>query len=193
MSTPDILVALSPVVDALERLGVEYYIAGSVAGSAYGIARATLDVDLVADLRAEHVGGLVRSLKHGYYVDEDAVGKAVECHASFNLIHLQTVMKIDVFVAKSGEYDRLALSRKRPDTLGPDERKQFFFASPEDIVIGKLAWFRAGGGVSQRQWQDVVGILQVQASALDEKYLRHWVAALGLGDLLEGAMKQARD
>lgn len=102
-------------------------------------------------------------------------------------------MKIDVFVAKSGEYDRRALSRKRPDTLGPEERKEFFFATPEDIVIGKLARFRAGGGVSERQWQDIVGILQVQASALDKEYLRHWVAALGLRDLLEEAMKQARD
>ena len=192
MSTPDILVALSPVVDALERLGVEYYVAGSVAGSAYGIARATLDVDLVADLRAEHVRGLVQSLSDEYYVDEDAVRKAVESHASFNLIHLETVMKIDVFVARTSEYDRQALSRKRPDTLGPDEPRAFFFASPEDVVIGKLAWFRDAGGVSQRQWRDVVGILQVQGANLDDEYLRRWAERLGLLDLLEKATDEAR-
>ena len=103
-----------------------------------------------------------------------------------------TPAKVDVFVAKSGEYDRLALFRKRPDTLGPEERREFFLASPEDVVIGKPAWFRDAGGVSQRQWRDVVGILQVQGANLDDEYLRRWAKTPGLLDLLEKATDEAQ-
>jgi hypothetical protein len=58
--------------------------------------------------------------------------------------------------------------------------------------LNKLAWFRMGGEVSERQWNDVIGVLRVQANALDVPYLTHWAAVLGLADLLERAFREAQ-
>ena len=159
MSIPDIQAAILPLVDAFEGLGVDYYIGGSVASSVYGLARATLDVDMVADLQLKHARPLVDALHQGYYVVEDTVRNAIEGRGSFNAIHLETMMKVDVFVAKAGRYDREALSRRRSDTLTEQGEREFYLASPEDVVLTKLLWFRAGGGVSQRHWADALGVL----------------------------------
>ncbi len=101
MNAPGILQALEPVVQAFEELGIRYQIGGSVASSAYGIARATLDVDLLADLNELHIHSLVHALHNAYYIDEDRVRDAVLRRASFNVIHLETMIKVDVFVLKS--------------------------------------------------------------------------------------------
>lgn len=192
MSRPDFLEALGPVVEALERLGVPYGVGGSVASSAYGRARSTLDVDVVADLGPEHVRAFVTALSAGYYVDEAMIRDAVSRHASFNLIHLGTMTKVDVFVLEDRAFDRSAFSRRREDTLEPGAgARRFWLTSPEDIVLHKLEWFRKGGGVSERQWADVVGVLQVQGPALDWDYLGRWARDLGVDDLLDRARAEA--
>jgi hypothetical protein len=181
--------ALEPVIDAFEALGISYHIGGSVASSAYGIARATLDVDIVADLREQHVRDLVGRLQGQYYIDEERVREAVRHRSSFNAIHLESMLKVDVFVLKGRPYDQIAFSRARKDTIEESENlRQFFLASPEDLILNKLEWYRQGGEVSERQWNDVVGVLKVQQQALDFKYLQHWAAELGLTALLRRAL-----
>jgi hypothetical protein len=188
----DLLEALIPVVEALERLGVAYHVGGSLASSAYGVARSTLDVDVVADLRPEHAAALAASLNDAYYVDEEAVRAAIAARASFNAIHLATTIKIDVFVADRAPFDRAELSRARRETLEDDEHaRRFFVKSPEDVVLRKLRWYRDGGEVSERQWSDVVGVLKVQATALDLAYTSAWASQLGLSDLLARALREA--
>ena len=192
MTTPDVVRAVEPVIAALVRMGVPYYVGGSVASSAYGMARTTLDVDLVADLLPEHVGALARRLEDNYYLDEATMADAVRRRSSFNLIHLDTLIKVDVFSVKRDEYGRVSLGRRREDCL--DESygaRRLFLSSPEDVILNKLDWFRQGGGVSERQWNDTIGVLKVQAGRLDLDYLRHWAAALGLADLLERALDEA--
>ncbi len=93
MNTPQIIVAITPIVEALEQLGVAYHIGGSVASSIYGILRSTIDADLIADLRLEHVRPLVKLLEAQYYVDEDAVRDAVKRRSEFNAIHYDTMLK----------------------------------------------------------------------------------------------------
>lgn len=191
MDRPDLLDALVPVVDALERLGVAYLIGGSVASSALGIARATLDVDLVADLAPEHAQPLVQLLQASCYIDEEMILDAVLRRACFNIIHLETMLKVDVFVLKARPYDRQAFQRRRADTLDPGPHaRQFFLASPEDTILNKLEWYRMEDKVSDRQWGDVVGVIRVQADALDREYLVHWAGVLGLGDLLQRALAE---
>jgi hypothetical protein len=155
-----------PVIEALERLGAEYRIGGSVASSAYGVARATLEIDLVSDLAAEHAQQLVEQLGGDYYVGEEAVLDAIRRRGSFNIIHMGTAAKIDVFVTGTAPYAREAFRRARSRRLGEHE-EEFNFVSPEDLILNKLDWYRQGGGISERQWRDVIGVLKVQAGALD--------------------------
>lgn len=90
MSSPPFLPALRPVVAALEALDVPYYIGGSVASSVYGEPRTTVDVDLVAELRSEHVRSFVQSLGENFYADEERIRQAIRLRRSFNVIHLGT-------------------------------------------------------------------------------------------------------
>lgn len=188
----DLLKALIPVVDALECLGVAYQIGGSVASSVYGVPRATMDIDLVADLRPEHVQPLMALLQEQYYISPEAVHEALRRRSSFNLIHLETMVKVDVFILRERPYDQEAFRRTRRDTLTEESGREFCLSSPEDIVLNKLAWFQMSGGVSERQWSDVIGVLRVQAGALDVTYMTHWATVLGLADLLERAFQEAQ-
>ena len=192
MKKPDIFAALDPVVKAFEKIGASYYLGGSVASSAYGIARATLDVDLVADLSAQHVNPLTEMLKSDYYIDKEMILDAIKRHSSFNLIHLETMLKVDIFIIKDRPYDGVAFQRKRKDTLDEEQgAAEFYLASPEDIILNKLEWFQMGGKVSERQWHDVLGIMKVQRELMDKEYLRRWAAELGISDLLEQAFRDA--
>lgn len=190
----EIRAALDPVADAFEELGVSYRIGGSVASSALGVARSTLDVDLVAGLRDEHVDAFVSRLAADYYVDADMIRDAIRTTDSFNLVHLATMLKIDVFIPKRRAFDRGAFVRVAVQALdeGPGARL-FPFTTAEDIVIHKLEWYRLGGGASKRQWEDVIGVLELQGAALDREYLERWAREIGVEDLLELAWAEVGD
>ncbi|RKY55794.1 MAG: hypothetical protein DRP89_02580 [Candidatus Neomarinimicrobiota bacterium] len=192
MKTLDITEAVLPLVKAFDKLGVSYFIAGSVASSFYGVPRATIDVDMVSDLKPQHVHSLVEMLGAAYYIDEEMILKAIQEQSSFNLIHLNTMLKVDIFIIKGTPYNLKALQRRRKDTF--DEEKEsieFYIGSPEDIILSKLEWFRSGEYVSMQQWRDVLGILKVQRDLLDLEYLRHWASTLKLSSLLEKAFRDA--
>jgi hypothetical protein len=192
MSPSDTLEAITPLVAELERLGVAYYIGGSVVSSMHGIPRSTLDIDVVADLSPKHVPPLVHALKSLYYIDAGMIQDAIARRSCFNLIHLATSFKVDVFAVKNRPYDRVVIERTRKSHLdAANPGAQFFFASPEDIVLAKLEWYRLGDEVSERQWNDVLGVLRIQAGSLDRLYLGKWAAELGVADLLEKAWREA--
>lgn len=184
-------VALTPIVAAFDRLGIVYQIGGSVASSAHGTPRSTLDVDLVADLRSEHVAPLCDALRGDYYADPDLVRDAIARRACANFLHLTTGWKVDVFVLRDGEYDRRAFLRfVERSVAGSAPGQRFRLATAEDVLLRKLQWFRSGGEVSERPWQDVLGLLRVQADALDRAYLHEWAAKLQLDHLLERAERE---
>jgi hypothetical protein len=146
---------------------------------------------VVADLEPRNVVPFVARLIETYYVDEGRVRAAVETRRSFNLIHLSTMFKVDVFVSKRRPFDREALHRAHVAPLDDTpEARRFRVASAEDAIIAKLEWFRAGGEVSERQWSDVVGVLRMGAK-IDRDYLVRWATALGLGDLMARALGDA--
>ena len=192
MQQNDALNAVLPVIDAFERLGVPYYVGGSLASSAHGIARATFDADLVADLHAQHVDRLVDALHADYYIDAAMIRDALSRRSCFNLIHLATSFKVDVFVLKGRAYDRAALARKEKRSIAPDSPEiEVFLASPEDTVLAKLEWYRLGDEVSERQWRDVLGIFKSQRGHLDGDYMKKWAAELKVADLLERVLREA--
>lgn len=191
--TRELETTVAPVADAFDALRVDYYLAGSVISSLYGIARATADIDVVARLRSDHAHALVESLSDAYYIDEDTVVDAIRRGSMFNVIHLGTMLKVDVYVVAT-EFDRSALSRRRRDSLVPeDPSREFSIASAEDVLLHKLRWFRDGGEVSDRQWSDILGVVRVQRASLDLDHIRRWAAELGVTDLFERAWISAAE
>ncbi|HJT56197.1 MAG TPA: hypothetical protein VJ761_06870 [Ktedonobacteraceae bacterium] len=192
MNPPFALFAMVPVVDAFEQLGVPYYIGGSVASLHYGIYRTTADADLIANLRVEHVKPLVRLLKGTYYIDEDMIRDAIQHRSEFNVLHLETMFKVDVFIQKARSFDQEVRRRVQRNTLKTiDENRLFYLESPEDVILNKLEWYKMGGGVSDRQWNDILGVLKVQGATLDIAYLRKWAATLDVTELLDRALEDA--
>ncbi len=191
MTDPDLLAALAPVLRVLAKLGVRHFVGGSIASSAHGVARASVDGDVVTELAAAHVGPFVAALRDTYYVPEERIRDAVARRASFNVIHLETMLKVDVFVSRDRPFDRRAFERSRPTPIGGAGDATLPVSSAEDIVLAKLEWYRRGGEVSERQWTDVVGVLQASAGALDLPYLRRGSDELGVDDLLERALAEA--
>lgn len=192
MSSADLLDGATSMVEALESLGISYRISGSVASSAYGIARATLDLDIVADLHPDQIRNIVTRLEDAFYIDEERVRDAVSRKSSFSVIHLPTILKIDIFILKRNAYDAAAFQRGREDTLEEREGgRRFMLMSPEDVILTKLRWYEMGGCVSERQWHDILGVLKVQGESLDRTYLHRWAAELGLASLLQRACEEA--
>jgi hypothetical protein len=186
------ILVVAKVAQALEGLHVPYFVGGSLASSTFGLPRATQDVDLIADLRPKHVSSLVTTLGTEFHAEADAIRDAILRRSSFNLIHLPTLYKVDVFVSQSDPWAREEMTRRREQQidLGADI-VTLYLCSPEDTILHKLQWYRAGGGVSDRQWSDVLGVLKVQTNALDRIYLRYWAGELGLTELLEQAFRDA--
>lgn len=189
---PEALDAVAPVLEAFEQLGVRHHVGGSLASSVYGTPRSTADVDVVAELREELIDELVKRFRDDYYVDEEAVRQAVTRCQYFNLIHLGTLMKVDIFIPEDRAFDQQELTRATRQSLDVTAgARQYFIKSAEDLVLRKLEWYRRGGEASERQWTDVVGVLRVQAGRLDPAYLARWAGELGVLDLLERAQQQA--
>jgi hypothetical protein len=186
------LQALASVVEAMDSLGIRYRLTGSVASSTHGRPRATNDVDLVADIRQEHVQPLCARLRPAFYAEDELLVEAVRTQSCCNFIHLASIYKIDVFVRKDTAYDRAAFERftTKPLEDRPDAR-QFPICTIEDTILNKLRWHEAGGCVSTSQWSDILGMIALRFDTLDVAYLRTWATDLGLSTLLDRALQEA--
>lgn len=176
---------------ALERIGIPYAVGGSLASSLYGVMRSTLDVDIVADMKLEHVPALVAALSQEFYADDEMMRDAIEHRSSFNLIHYETAFKVDIFIRKWRAFDQMLLARRRTAVITTDPEESVYVVSPEDIILSKLEWYRLGGEVSDRQWRDILGVIKTCAEDLDLAYLRRWAEEIKVADLLDRALKAA--
>ncbi len=183
MLTEPLTVTLT-VTELLESLDVPYALGGSLASTVHGVMRATMDADIIAALKPEHISPLVKKLQNTFYADEPAIRTAVIRKSSFNLIHLETMFKIDIFVAKSAPLETAQLAHRIRQQVSEAPPRHIFVTSPEDTILAKLVWYHAGGDVSERQWRDIEGIINVQKSWLDVAYLRRMAGQLNVSDLL---------
>ena len=176
-----------------EKLKIPYYVVGSLASSLHGIPRATADVDLKADIKEQHLHSLFHSIQNDFYMDKDIIRRAVLDRSSFNIIHLSTMFKIDVFLSKNDDRSRDEMSRREKYQVTEEKGQDLYLASAEDIILSKLQWYKEGGCVSERQWNDVKGVLRIVGKKLDFIYLRDRAKKRGLKSLLDKVLAQVTD
>jgi hypothetical protein len=188
ISTPSLVIEL---LECLQNLGIRFVVGGSFASSAWGQPRQTNDLDLAVLLKPTDIQNLYEATRQDYMGSESQMSEALESteeFRSFQLLHFEETFKIDFFVLNPSEYVSESLSRAQRYELAPG--RSFPFASPEDTVITKLRWFVLGNKVSDKQWNDIVQVLEIQQGQLDEAYLDRWARFFGVVDLLVEARSQ---
>jgi hypothetical protein len=183
--------ALAALLHVLNQLGIKYFAVGSVASSIHGLPRYTQDVDLVVQLGQEHIERISSLTSREFYMDRDEAQLAVGLGRAFNLIHLASASKLDIFPMQQSEFHRSEMSRSsEEDWVIPGEcTVRLPVASAEDTILSKLIWYKQGGQVSDRQWSDILGV--ATGAERDWDYMRAWAPRLGVGDLLERVFGEA--
>jgi hypothetical protein len=168
---------LRRLTETLEQLKVPYAVTGSMASSAYGDPRLTNDIDVVADLQSRHVAGFCAAFPEpDFYCPPSFVSDAVNRRFQFNVLHPESGYKIDVMVAGQSEFDQLRLRRAVRVHSGPNLVP--LFASPEDVILKKLEYFKEGG--SEKHIRDILGVLKTQGERIDRTYIAEWAARLAV-------------
>jgi hypothetical protein len=185
----EILDVLQRVIVKLEALGIPYMVSGSAASSFHAFVRTTQDGDLVVALGLDQVEIFATAFTPEFYLDRATIYRSLQMGSSFNLIHLESSLKIDFFPLRKRSFSQEEFSRRQPRLLLKESSAPAYVATAEDTILSKLEWYRAGGETSENQWKDVVGILKVQAGSLDLAYLSHWARDLRVEDLLEKALR----
>ena len=171
MLTETLRVALR-VAEALETCGVRYVVGGSLASSMSGEPRSTLDADFLVALAEQDLDAFVSALGDEFYVDREALRAAIRGRSGANLIHYATSTKVDLFMLGGTPLDEEQLARRQRVQVAADPERHLNVYQPEDILLQRLAWYRADGEVSDRQWPDTRAIVLRQADRLDLAYVR---------------------
>ena len=187
--TDDPVAITLQVTKVLESFGIPYFIGGSFASSLFGNGNAARDVDIIASLEAEHLPLFVEVVGGEFDLQLEQAARAVAERTSFRLTHRETGFNVDIFVPPQNRFLRMQFSRSRKEKIGPDSQAIAFVASPEDTILAKLAWYRRGGEGSERQWDDVIGILEARGDTLNDAYLQLMADELLIRDLLDRALQ----
>ncbi len=185
------------VTSVLERLRVRYVVTGSTATIFYGEPRLTNDIDIVARVRPQHVAAFVAAFPAAdFYVDEQTIREAIQQAASapaggataqFNIIHPASGLKVDVIIPADTPFEQSRFARAL--RVHPAPNYEATFAAPEDVVLRKLEYYRAGG--SEKHLRDVTGVLKVSGDKLDYSYLDEWAARLGVAEIWAAVRQRA--
>ena len=182
--------AFGPLRSALEQAGVRYAVGGSWASTAFGEPRFTNDVDIVADFTSDSLAVFLDKLLETFYADREEALNAIRLGKPFNVIYMPMAFKFDFFPADAfvlgmEELDRAVFLAGTGLSEEPAP-----FVTPEDILLAKLHWFKAGGEVSDVQWRDIQGIVRGCGPTLDRRYLEQGAERLGVLTLLERAVRE---
>ena len=182
--------ALRIFLAILAELGLRYFAVGSVASSIHGIARFTNDVDLLVGIGQQEIDRMAALARDEFYIDADEARRSIRTGRAFNLVHLASASKIDVFPIGQDDFHRSELERSAEAewAIPGQEPIRLRVASAEDTVLSKLRWYKMGGMVSDRQWSDILGV--ASRSAIDREYLKEWAPRLGVADLLDRLLSE---
>ncbi len=192
----DLLAVMLPAQHALEDLHVPYYLGGSIASSLHGMQQLAQDIDLVVDLGEQMPPSLFTALGQHYLLDKDEAREAVREYRPFPLIHLDSLMKVDVVFPKRDIFTPSMRPLIRGYTL--DERyPPIPLASATEMLLFKVQRYQrdeqAGTDDMQddAEWNDILGMLKVQGSDLDLPFLEEWAGVLGMTDTWQRALVDA--
>jgi hypothetical protein len=179
------------VTSVLEKLEIPYLIGGSLASTIHGMVRTTQDSDIVASLSPDKIHAFVTELDDEFYIDDQMIVESIKHKSSFNIIHRDTMFKVDIFVPRATPFNKSRFSRAQHHIFSNEPEIRANVSSAEDMVLVKLVWYRFGGELSERQWRDVLGMIKMQGETLDLDYLQIWAQELEVSDLLQRAINDA--
>ena len=172
---------LQIIIEVFEKLSIPYLVTGSVASMAYGEPRLTNDIDMVADINLSHIPALVAAFpKEQYYIDEEMIQQAIDQIGQFNIIHPASGLKVDVIIKRDTPFDQSRFRRSRKIYPGSYPAE---FASPEDVIIKKMEYYKLGG--SEKHLRDITGILKISEDSIDKAYISKWADELNLNEIWE--------
>ena len=175
------------LVNAFESLGIAYFITGSVASIFYGEPRFTNDIDVVADIREDHIAGLLTFFQEEeFYLSEETIRNAIKNKRQFNIIHPSSGLKIDVIIQKGNVFDNSRF--KRVKKVSPTEDKVVNFSSPEDVIIMKMKYYQEGE--SEKHLRDITSMLKISGDSIDRDYIEQWAEQLNVFGIWRAVIKK---
>ncbi len=174
---------LKLVTRRLNDAEIDYMLSGSVALTFYGKPRMTRDIDIVVMIPLKAVDRFAKLFEQDFYIDRDMIADAIRNQSMFNIIHLETVIKVDFIIRKNQEYRILEFNKRKKMKL---EDQEISVVSLEDLIISKLYW--AKDSFSEMQIKDIISLLDLD---FDMDYVEEWSAHLGL-DLILGRVLDER-
>lgn len=179
---------LRRVIEVLERMGLRYFVTGSMATIFFGEPRFTNDIDIVVDLPAGRIPEFCAAFPApDFYLSEETVRRAVSRRGQFNVIHPSSGLKVDVMVPADSPFNRSRFSRVGRVRPAPDFDATF--SSAEDVILKKMEAYREGG--SEKHLRDIAGVLKISGAHLDHGYIAEWADRLGVADVWKEILKRA--
>lgn len=171
---------LQKIIEALDGLHIPYLVTGSVAAMAYGEPRLTNDIDIVAAVKEQHIPALLAAFPADeYYISDEMIREAIQYQGQFNIIHPASGLKVDIIIRSDSPFDASRFRRTR--RIQPAETYEADFASPEDVIIKKMEFYKEGG--SEKHLRDIAGILKVSGHEVDTRYIEEWAERIGLMEI----------
>ncbi len=178
---------LQKAVEIFERLHIPYLVTGSVAAMAYGEPRLTNDIDIVAAIHEQHIAGLLEAFPaNKFYISDEMIREAIRLHGQFNIIHPSSGLKLDVIIRQDTPFDSSRFKRAR--RISPAESYEANFAAPEDVIIKKMEYYKAGE--SEKHLRDITGILKISKNEIDWTYITEWAQRLDLIEIWDAVRKR---
>ncbi|MBP6664234.1 MAG: hypothetical protein KA783_06730 [Chitinophagales bacterium] len=164
---------LQEIITQLETCNIQYMLSGSMALCVYTTPRFTRDFDIVVAIDTKAVEQLALLWSDKYYYALPSIKQDIAANKMFNIIHLESMHKIDFIVLKDEEFEKTKFERRQLKTF---MGLQLWVISPEDLILSKLQWIQ--DYESELHKRDIVNLLQVPH--LDYNYLTTWIQQLQL-------------
>ena len=180
---------LRHLISVFESLGIRYFVTGSIASMFYGEPRFTNDIDVVAEVKEYHIPDLLKLFPFDeFYLNEEAIRNAIKQSHQFNIIHPSSGLKIDVIICKKEPFDNSRFERIK--RISPIEDTLANFASPEDVIIMKMRYYKEGE--SEKHLRDITGMLKISGDIIDRKYIESWADKLGIEDIWRSILERVK-